>query len=225
MTSLLGLAAADCERIGQGFLAQPVNAISSLVFLGAAVWILARRRRGAPEPVVFALAVGSNAVGGVLLHGLQTPYARWIHDVAILSVLLFVVVFDVGRYRGRPTPVGVYLGSLTALGAALAAPSASYVVYGALGAAIGVLELVEYRHDLSAIRAGGLTARRLARIAALAAVALGATAFFVGRTGGWLCDPGSAFQWHAVWHALGAAAMALYAYAAIEPHPAAAPGI
>lgn len=52
------------------------------------------------------------------------------------------------------------------------------------------------------------------------ALLLGATAFWVGRGGAPLCNPASSFQWHAVWHVLAALGMALYAYGAIEPHPA-----
>jgi hypothetical protein len=54
-------------------------------------------------------------------------------------------------------------------------------------------------------------------VGAAAAFALGATAFFVGRTGGPLCDPSSPMQWHAIWHAAAAAAMALYAVGRIAP--------
>jgi hypothetical protein len=53
----------------------------------------------------------------------------------------------------------------------------------------------------------------------LAVLALASAAFLVGRTDAWFCNPDSTFQWHAVWHVLSAAAMALYAYGAIEPHP------
>jgi hypothetical protein len=82
-------------------------------------------------------------------------------------------------------------------------------------------ELLEYRHELPALRREGLTARRAARLGVAVALLLGGTAFWVGRGGAPLCNPESAFQWHALWHFLSALAMALYAYGAIEPHPAA----
>lgn len=223
MTPLLALVGADCERMGSGVLAQPVNAWSSLAFLVTGVWIVSRVRRHAArrlELVAFGAAVASNALGGVLFHGEPGDFERWVHDVSILSVLLFIVVFDVARLRGRGPAWTLrgFLTSLAVLGGLMALVSdVAYVVYGVLGVGAGGFELLEYRHELPRIRAEGLSARRLARLGVLVALALAATAFFVGRTDGPLCRPDSAFQWHAVWHVLAAAAVALYAFAAIEP--------
>lgn len=223
---VLALAGADCERLGGGPFAQPMNTVSGVAFILVGAWIVVRafgavERR--VELAVFGLAIASNAVGGLLFHGLQTQGARWVHDVSILSVLLFIVVFDVARFFARTTvwTMAVYTSSLAAIGVLLAsAPSATDASAVVLGVAAGGWEIVEYRHELPTIRAEGLTSRRAARLGVLVALALGATAFLVGRTGGWLCSPESVFQWHAVWHLLAAAAMGLYAYGAIEPHAA-----
>jgi hypothetical protein len=221
-----GLASSDCERLGAGALAQPVNTWSSLAFLVAGAWILvlaSRARERRAELVVFGVAVASNAIGGLLFHGVQTVGAKWVHDTCIVSVLLFIVVFDVARVFDRPTrwTMGVFAGALVALGLLLeVAPGATNALFGVLGVAAGGFELLEYRHEVPALRREGLTARRLARLSVVAVLAIAATAFFVGRTGGAFCNAASAFQWHAVWHVLSAAAMALYAYGAIEPHPA-----
>ena len=226
MTPVLGLAGSDCERVSGGLLAQPVNTISSAAFLVAGLWVLllAVRVPGRRvELAVFGVAVASNAAGGLLFHGLQSAGARWVHDTSILSVLLFIVVFDVARFRGRATSwtLAAFVASFAVLGSLLAlVADATYVLYAVLGVAAGAWEVGEYRHELPVIRTEGLTARRAARLGVLVALALGATAFFVGRTDGWLCSPGSVFQWHAVWHVLAAAAMGLYAYGAIEPHSA-----
>ena len=223
---LLGLADTDCERAAAGLIAQPANALSGFAFLLAGAWIVllgVRASRYRLELTVFGLAVAGNTVGGLLFHGLQTAGARWVHDLCILSVLAFIVVFDVARFMARTTSwtVGTYAAALAAIGAFLAlVPAATDVLSALLGAAAGVGELAEYRHELPAIRTEGLTARRAARLGVLVALALGATAFLVGRTGGWLCRPESVFQWHAVWHVLAAAAMGLYAYGAMAPHPA-----
>ncbi len=229
MIPVLALGATDCERLKTGLFAQPANTISSLAFLVAGVWIVLRGRR-APghrvELTIFGVAVASNAAGGLLLHGLQGPWAGWVHDLSLLSVLLFIVIFDVARFLSRPTrwTTEVYLASLAGLGLLLAVvPSATDALSAILGLAASAWELEEYRRELPVIRASGLTARRLARVGVLVALALGATAFFLGRTGAPFCRPESAFQWHAVWHVLAAVAMALYAYGAIEPHPASAP--
>ena len=226
MMPLLGLAGTDCERAGAGLIAQPANSISSLAFLVAGAWVVilgVRASRHRIELAVFGLAVASNAVGGLLFHGPQTQGARWVHDLCILAVLAFIVVFDVARLRalGTSWTLKVYAAALAAVGAFLAlVPSATDALSVLLGVAAGVGELIEYRHELPAIRTEGLTARRAARLGVLVALALGGTAFLVGRTGGWLCRPESVFQWHAVWHVLAAAAMGLYAYGAMAPHPA-----
>ncbi len=175
------------------------------------------------ELMVFGLAVASNAVGSVLFHGLQWWGARWMHDLGIASVLLFIVVYGAARYLSRPTSwtVAAYVVALGIVGLLLGvAPLSTYGVYALLGVGVGASELAEHRHELLVIRAERLSARRLARIGVLVALALAATAFFVGRTGAPLCNPESSFQWHAAWHVLAAAAMGLYAYGAIEPHPA-----
>ncbi|MEW6058607.1 MAG: hypothetical protein AB1551_00430 [Actinomycetota bacterium] len=222
---LVGLADTDCERAAAGLVAQPANALSGFAFLLAGAWIVLLGVRASPyrvELAVFGLAVASNTVGGLLFHGFQTAGARWVHDLGILSVLAFIVVFGVARSRRRGTlwTLQVYAAFVAAVGVFLAlVPAATDVLSALLGAAAGVSALWEYRHELPAIRTEGLTARRAARLGVLVALALGATAFLVGRTGGWLCRPESVFQWHAVWHVLAAAAMGLYAYGAMAPHP------
>jgi hypothetical protein len=221
----LAVGGSDCERLGAGLLAQPTNAVSSAVFLIAGIWMVARSGRAAgrrAELAVYGAAVASNALGGLLLHGLQTPATKWVHDVCILSVVVFIVAFDLARLSGRTTQwtMRVFGAVLASLGLVLAfARNVTFGLFAALGLAIVGLELGEYRRELPRIRAEGLTARPVARLAALAALALGTTAYLVGRSEGSLCRPGSAFQWHAVWHVLAALTMALYSYAAIEPHP------
>ena len=220
-----GLASSDCERLGDGALAQPVNTLSSLAYLLVGLWIvgLARRSPGRRvELAVFGAAVALNSVGGLAFHGVQSWGARWVHDLAILAVLGFVVAFGAARLLDRPTRwlLRAYAVGLAVLGAVIAAfPGTVQALSGVLAIAAGATEVVEYRHEVPALRREGVTARRLARLSVLAVLALASAAFLVGRTDAWLCSPDSAFQWHAVWHLLSAAAMALYAYGAIEPHP------
>jgi hypothetical protein len=225
--TVVGLASADCERLEAGVFAQPVNTLSSLAFLVAGVWILTLARRSPGrrvELVVYGLAVAANAVGGFLFHGVQWPASRWIHDLAILAVLGFVVAFAAARTLERSTrwTLTAFAGGLAVLGSVIALwPGTVQGLSGVLAVAAGATEVVEYRHEVPALRREGVTARRLARLSVVAVLGLAATAFLIGRTDAWLCNPSSAFQWHAVWHVLSAAAMALYAYGAIEPHPAA----
>jgi len=219
------LAAADCERLGNGVLAQPVNTLSSLAYLLAGAWILwlAGRSPGRRvELAVFGLAVALNAVGGLTFHGVQSWGARWVHDISILAVLGFVVVFGVARRLDRSTRwlLRAFAAGLAVLGAVIAVfPGTVQAFSGLLAVTAGATEVVEYRHEVPALRREGVTARRLARLSVLAVLGLASAAFLVGRTDAWLCNPDSTFQWHAIWHLLSAAAMALYAYGAIEPHP------
>jgi len=169
---------------------------------------------------VYGVAVASNAVGGMLFHGWLSEGARWVHDVAIVSVLVFIAAFGAARRleRGTAWTVRAFGLALAVLGAVLAVvPSASYAVYALVGVAAGLGEVLEIHRELPEIREQGIPAERRALLGALAAFALGVTAFFVGRTGGVLCDPASPMQWHAVWHVAAAAAMALYAVGRIAP--------
>ena len=217
MVAAGGLASSDCERVVQAALAQPVNSWSSLAFLLAGAWVLtlaSRSRIRRVELVVYGLAVASNAVGGMLIHGWQSEGARWVHDVAILAVLVFIAAFGAARRldRGTGWTMRAFALALGVLGTVLAAvPSATYAVYALVGVAAGLGEVLEIDRELPEIRRQGIPAERRALLGALAAFALGTTAFFVGRTGGPLCDPASPMQWHAVWHVAAAAAMALYA--------------
>ena len=226
----LGLTTADCERIGDGLFGQPVNTASSVAFLIAALWILERARRSSARRVelaVFGLAVAGNAVGGFLFHGVRTAGSTWVHDEAIVAVLLFAGVSALARFGAWPRArtVATFAAALAGVGVLLAlAPATSYAIFAVLGLGAAAFEVGEYRRVLPTIRAEGWSSQRLARFGVAAVAALGATAFFVGRTGAALCRPDSAFQWHAVWHALAAVAMALYAYGSIEPHPADQPG-
>ena len=60
---------------------------------------------------------------------------------------------------------------------------------------------------------------RAGRVVMVAALAVGVTAYLLGRTGGPLCRPDSLLQPHALWHLLTAAAMAAWA-ADRTAHPA-----
>jgi hypothetical protein len=213
----------DCERISEGLLAQPTNAVSSLVFLLAGAWVVGQARRSRAhrrELLVFGAAIASNAVGGLLYHGDLDPATRAVHDVAIVAVLAFIAVFDVARLtdRGWPWTWRAFAASLGLLAAAIVVlPGAQYVVFGVVGAVIVGAEIADYVRERPKLR--GIAKRRLARLGAVLSLGLAATAFFVGRSGAPLCRPESAMQWHAIWHALAAVTMALYAYSAVEEHP------
>src|SRR5918993_1111850 len=61
-----GMGGADCELLGNGWLAQPVNAWSSLAYLVAAGWVVGRRRdvTALLGAAALALVGGVRSVGG-----------------------------------------------------------------------------------------------------------------------------------------------------------------
>lgn len=90
---------ADCELIGDGWLAQPVNAWSSLAYVVAAGFVVSRRRNALGGLGAAALVLVG--VGSFTYHGPQPAWAEAVHDVSIV-VLLAVVALS-----GRPPAVAV----------------------------------------------------------------------------------------------------------------------
>ena len=85
-----------CERVGDGFWAEPVNAVTNLAFLLAAFALAYSLRqtdsRGLPLWDIWLLvglmvAVG---VGSFLWHTLATPWTEW---ADVIPILLFINVF------------------------------------------------------------------------------------------------------------------------------------
>jgi hypothetical protein len=99
----------DCERIRDGWLAQPVNALSSLAFVGAAgvvlarTWGLARDRRG--EVAGYGAMLALVGLGSVAFHGPQPPGARAMHDVPIPVLIGLAVGTPLVRRRRGLAPL------------------------------------------------------------------------------------------------------------------------
>jgi hypothetical protein len=86
---LLALGGSDCERIGSGWLAQPVNAVSSLAYVAVGGWLLLRA--GDPDRDRLALLTTGTALAGVGLastgyHGPQPGWMEPVHDAAIVCL-------------------------------------------------------------------------------------------------------------------------------------------
>src|SRR6266511_2456028 len=91
--------------------------------------------------------------------------------------------------------------------------SSAAALLGAAAAAVLTEAAVAQRRTASARASpdGPVHARRrgrTARVIVLTALAVGLTAYLLGRTGGPLCRPESLLQPHALWHLLTAVAMA-----------------
>jgi hypothetical protein len=204
----------DCETIGSGFLAQPVNALSSLAFsvVGlAAVW-WATRVAGNERVVriVFGVLMVLTGVGSVMFHGPQGPGSQFGHDATFLVTVWFVAVVNASRPIGwKPMATWlVFLGGSVVLAVALVlAPGLTNVLM-----VMTVVALVA--SDVSLHRRG--TIRTWWYVGSLVALGAAVVMFVLGRTDAPLCDPESLFQGHGIWHLLGAVSLGAYFVATSE---------
>jgi hypothetical protein len=206
--------AGDCERLHDGLVAQPVNTASALAYLLAAAWLArqgARRDAAARrEALAFGLAVAAAGGGSVDFHGPGSPAARWLHDAGLCAALSFVAVHDLARLAGtRRLAVPAWAATAGAGGLLLGlAPRAGGALAGALGVLVAAGEVAVARRRP---RGAGTAAYR----AGVVALAVGAACWWLGRTGGPLCDPDSPLQGHAAWHLLTAFALAAWGRAVL----------
>jgi hypothetical protein len=196
----------DCERLRDGVLAQPFNAISSLGFVLAAATTMRRALRSGGvrfEHLLFPAVVGGTGIGSFLWHGPQPRCAKRVHDVSMALLLLYLSVFGApwrGRWRAR-----AYCLCCPAVAALIAArPRSTTALHGLLALAAVTGEAATYRRGLRPLRRAG---QRTPYARALAATAAGGTALLLGRTGSPLCDPDRPAQLHGLWHLLAAVAL------------------
>lgn len=169
-------AAADCELIGAGFFGQPVNSVTTIAFVVAGIIVASRPSTRWPGAALIATGLGS-----LVFHGPMPPWAEWAHDVS-LAWLILVVVGRARRWEAWSRLPGlVALGALFAVFPTFADPVAIGLTI------VGLLVLI--REDRSA-----------STLAPLGLLALAALVGRLGSTGGPLCDPGSIWQTHGVWH-------------------------
>jgi hypothetical protein len=202
-------AGGDCEQVRSGLIGQPANAVSAAGYLVAGGWLLVQvcRRRAAPHQYRwFAAAVAANGVGSGLYHGPGWPGSGWCHDVAAVAVPVFIAVDRLGGVRGWDDRTVTRVG-LTATAAAAAGSLARPMTDIAMVAAVTAAVLAE----AAVARRPGHRGRRAGRVVMVAVLAVGVTAYLLGRTGGPLCRPDSLLQPHALWHLLTAVAMAAWA--------------
>lgn len=206
------LAGSDCERVGGGVLAQPVNAVSSLSFVavGIAIAVASRRHEGPPAAaLVYSGLLVAIGVGSVVYHGPQTAGARVLHDVPILLTVLFVVARDVGllmRPAGtrRAESLMAVVAIVVAILVVIVAPAVVGPLTGALVGSAVLAELLVARRGLRPSRRPGLV------VAIVLVGVLSVIAWVLGRSDSGVCDPESALQFHAVWHATSATVLGLW---------------
>jgi len=208
LTIMVALGETDCETIRDGALAQPVNAISSLVFslvgLGLLLWANSaqawERRFRSVVGVLFVLT----GIGSFLYHGPQTAGSLFAHDVTFLAVLAVVAGTHIALALRWSEPASwLATGTLIALYVIILIvwPTATNIL-----AASAVVLVVA--GDIPLHRVGGLDGRWYG--AALVLMALAVVFFGLSRSGGPICSPDSLLQGHGMWHVLGACALGAY---------------
>ena len=184
----------DCERIGTGWLGQPVNSLTSLVFVAAGVIIAGRR----PERAWVGVAVAATGIGSFLFHGPVPTGSELAHDVSLAWLLAIVPVVGTRWDRRLIFPGLALIGVFLAVVPSLADP-----LFIALTATV-LFTLVS--RD-----------RSFATVGPLALLISSAVFGRLGATGWPLCDPDSVFQPHGLWHLGAAAAVTWWALAAPGP--------
>lgn len=106
------VAASDCERIRPGLVGQPVNTVSSLAFVAAALPI-GRRARDTRSPAWGAVAAATAlaGIGSVAYHGPGGRLSKAVHDAGIGAL---VATITLARLTERPVQVRPRAGALTA---------------------------------------------------------------------------------------------------------------
>ena len=217
----------DCERIGQGLLAQPTNTLSSLAYVLAGGLLLWRALAGRPHArsarCVYAVTVVGVGVGSAAFHGPMPVWGRFAHDFSIAAVLAFVIGYDVAFARGAAVDRGLVIfgGLMGACAIVLAAwPDAANGLDALLVAAAIAMELAAARSP-----AARLTGDARVWILGAGVLTIGAILNVLGRTDAPLCDADSPVQLHAVWHVATAFVLWLYGVAVLGPREQGRPKI
>jgi hypothetical protein len=97
---------ADCERLHDGLIAEPINSLSSLAYVPAGVWLW---RRGDRVRGSALMAVGA---GSVAYHSVGGPVAHVLHDGTIVAVAGVVAASLPAVARGaRPGVLALACGA------------------------------------------------------------------------------------------------------------------
>lgn len=199
-----------CERLADGFLAEPVSAWTSLAFVAAGAVLVVQDVRRARRPgstretrrsdgPVYAALVAGVGVGSFVQHGPDPSWSDLAHDLPLLGALAFLgadaaadLVGRVRRVRWWALPT---VGLVPLIVLAPRAGDLAQVGVAVVAVTVTVLRAVA-RPDLR--RPIGW---------ALGLLTVGATLGTLSRAGGPHCDPRSVWQGHAAWHVLAAGAL------------------
>ena len=180
-------AAVDCELIGQGFLGQPVNSLTTLAFVVAGAFLLRHSRLRWVGVALIATGVGS-----FLFHGPMSAGSQWAHDVSLAWLILVIVGLGYPWERLTRLPGLAVIAVVFALAPPIADPVAVVLTV------IALATILQKDHSL-------------ATVALFAILGIVAILGRLGATGGPLCNPTSLWQWHGLWHVGASVAVAWWA--------------
>lgn len=187
----------DCERFGGGFWGQPINSVTSLAFVAAAIAIA--RQADRTTRLVYGSLVGATGIGSVVQHGPNPSWADLAHDVPLVALIAFVAVDAAADVTGRRLPSVWWVApSLVLVPVILIAP-------GAADAAQVVLAAAAIGMSLQRVRLRPAWRRSI--LTSMTLLAVGGALGTVSRSGWPWCRPDSLVQGHAVWHVLAAVAL------------------
>lgn len=205
----------DCEHLGEGLLAQPVNALSSLayVLVGVAIAVVAARRVDRPGPsYLYAVCVALIGLGSVAFHGPQPVGSRVMHDLPILLAAIFILCHDLGLLIPRFTRAltAFAVGAVVATALTLVSVEAGAVATGVVLLAVGVAEILIHRRGLRSEEASTVLTWTIVGIALVAGAS-----WLLGRTDSPVCDPDGVVQLHGLWHVVSSLLFGLWWWLAI----------
>lgn len=182
--------AGDCETIHAGLLAQPVDALSALGFVGAGVWVAARATDR--DRRWYGVLLASVGASSLLFHASAQPWTAPIESATVVALATWLGA-STGARLGRTGRLGWIAGAATATALMVAFPASRHVVTG-LAIGFAAVQLFRSPHRRRALPGLGL-------------LAAGLLVYASSSTGGPLCFPDSPLQGHAVWHLLAAAGL------------------
>lgn len=108
-----------CERLGPGFWAEPVNALTNAAFLAAALWAwryAAKHERRDPTIATLAVLLGAIGVGSFLFHTVATAWSGLADVLPIWTFTAVAFTVALHRFFGiRPTQALIGLAAIVAL--------------------------------------------------------------------------------------------------------------
>ena len=199
---------AYCERVGMGVFAEPLNAVSNVSFLLAALaaWVLATRTGALSAGVRVLIAIGASVgIGSILWHTYPTMLTLILDSVPILIFIIWYIWLYARNVIGMRPLFAVASAAAFLLATFLALPFAG-VLHGAFVYTPGLIVTLVLGVFHARAR------RRAARFTLLAAAGVYLAALFFRTIDNEVC-PVLPIGTHFLWHLL----IGLVTYLAMRP--------